>query len=241
MVVGNGAQGQLQLGGYGDLFDVVHAYVDDGNPLDAETGRLLASIADRVCDNWQRPDSGMWELVEHERYTSPKLGCWQALDYAVHLVELGQLPGGSALWAAERERIRAWVQTDGWSETRQSYVMYPGSERLDASVLLHAASGFDRGERMSATIDAIDSELGRGLLVYRYSGMQREGHLLACAFWMEEAKARMGELVTLGNDVGFYVEMMNAENNEFLGNLPHGLSHLALIYAAITIDVLLVG
>ena len=156
-------------------------------------------------------------------------------------MELGQLPGGSALWAAERERIRAWVQTDGWSETRQSYVMYPGSERLDASVLLHAASGFDCGERMSATIDAIDSELGRGLLVYRYSGMQREGHLLACAFWMEEAKARMGELVTLGNDVGFYVEMMNAENNEFLGNLPHGLSHLALIYAAITIDVLLVG
>ena len=58
---------------------------------------------------------------------------------------------------------------------------------------------------------------------------------------MEEAKARMGELVTLGNDVGFYVEMMNAENNEFLGNLPHGLSHLALINVAITIDVLLVG
>ena len=101
------AQGQLQLGVYGDLFDVVHAYVDDGNPLDAETGRLLASIADRVCDNWQRPGTGMWELVEHEHYTSSKVGCWQALDFAVPLVELGQLPGGSALRAAERERIRA--------------------------------------------------------------------------------------------------------------------------------------
>ena len=81
--------------------------------------------------------------------------------------------------------------------------------------------------------------------------MQREGHLVACAFCiagalagvgrMEAAKVRMGELVTQGNDVGFYVEMINAENNEFLGNLPHGLDHLALIDAAITIDVLLVG
>ncbi len=251
VVVGNGAQGQLQLGVYGDLFDVVHAYVDDGNLLDAETGRLLASIADRACDNWQRPDSGMWELEDQQHYTSSKLGCWQALDCAVHLAELGQLPGGSQRWAAERERIRAWVETNGWSETRQSYVMYPGSERLDASVLLHAASGFDRGERMSATIDAIDSELGRGPLVYRYSGMQREeGTFVACAFWMagalacigriEEAKARMGELVALGNDVGLYAEMMDAETNEFLGNLPQGLSHLALINAAITIDALLV-
>ncbi|QNE45571.1 glycoside hydrolase family 15 protein [Glaciihabitans sp. INWT7] len=249
VVVGNDAQGQRQLGVYGDLFDVVRAYVDDGNLLDAETGRLLASIADRACDNWQRPDSGMWELEEEHHYTSSKLGCWQALDCAVRLAELGQLPGGGERWAAERDRIRDWVETNGWSEARQSYVMYPGSEKLDASILLHADSGFDRGERMSSTIDAIDSELGRGALVYRYSGMQREeGTFVACAFWvagalacvgrLDEARARMGELVALGNDVGLYAEMMDAESHEFLGNLPQGLSHLALINAAITIEQL---
>ena len=249
MVVGNGAQGQLQLGVYGDLFDVVRAYVEDGNLLDAETGRLLATIADRACDNWQRPDSGIWELEEQQHYTSSKLGCWQALDCAVHLSTLGQLPGGNERWAAERDRIRDWVENNAWSEPRQSYVMYPGSEKLDASVLLHAASGFDRTERMSGTIDAIESELGRGALVYRYSGMQREeGTFVACAFWMaaalacvgrmDEARARMTELVALGNDVGLYSEMMDAETHEFLGNLPQGLSHLALINAAITIDEL---
>lgn len=249
VVVGNGAQGQLQLGVYGDLFDVVRAYVEDGNLLDAETGRLLATIADRACDNWQRPDSGIWELEEQQHYTSSKLGCWQALDCAVHLSTLGQLPGGNERWAAERDRIRDWVLNNAWSEPRQSYVMYPGSEKLDASVLLHAASGFDRTERMSGTIDAIESELGRGPLVYRYSGMQREeGTFVACAFWMagalacvgrtDEARARMTELVSLGNDVGLYAEMMDAETHEFLGNLPQGLSHLALINAAITIDEL---
>jgi len=247
VVVGNGAQGQLQLGVYGDLFDVVRAYVDDGNLLDAETGRLLATLADRACDNWQRPDSGMWELEEEQHYTSSKLGCWQALDCAVHLAELGQVPGGSQRWAAERDRIRAWVESNAWSESRQSYVMYPGSDKLDASVLLHATSGFDRGERMSATIDAVASELGRGPLVYRYSGTEEEeGTFVACGFWvasalacvgrMDDARARMNDLVALANDVGLYSEMMDADTHEFLGNLPQGLSHLALINAAITID-----
>lgn len=249
VVVGNGAQGQLQLGVYGDLFDVVRAYVDDGNLLDAETGRLLATLADRACDNWQRPDSGMWELEEEQHYTSSKLGCWQALDCAVYLAEHGHVPGDSQRWAAERDRIRDWVEVNAWSKSRHSYVMYPGSDKLDASVLLHATSGFDRGERMVATIDAVASELGRGPLVYRYSGMEKEeGTFVACAFWvasalacvgrMDEARTRMNDVVALANDVGLYSEMMDADTHAFLGNLPQGLSHLALINTAITIDEL---
>ncbi|WP_307852531.1 glycoside hydrolase family 15 protein [Glaciihabitans sp. dw_435] len=249
VVLGNAAQGQLQLGVYGDLFDVVRAYVDDGNVLDADTARLLSSIADRACDSWHLRDAGMWELEETQHYTSSKLGCWQALDCAAHLAEVGQLPSDGVRWAAERDRIREWVETNGWSEARQSYVMYPGSEKLDASVLLHAGSGFDRGPRMAATIDAIDAELGRGPLVYRYSGMEEEeGTFVACAFWVagalacvgrtDEAKARMDELVGLANDVGLYAEQMDATTHEFLGNLPQALSHLALINAAITIEEL---
>ncbi len=249
VVVGNGAQGQLQLGVYGDLFDVVRAYVNDGNLLDAETGRLLATLADRACDNWQRPDSGMWELEEEQHYTSSKLGCWQALDCAVYLAEHGHVPGDSQRWAAERDRIRDWVEVNAWSQSRHSYVMYPGSDKLDASVLLHATSGFDRGERMVATIDAVAGELGRGPLVYRYSGMEKEeGTFVACAFWvasalacvgrMDEARTRMNDVVALANDVGLYSEMMDADTHAFLGNLPQGLSHLALINTAITIDEL---
>ena len=247
--IGNDAQGQLQLGTYGDLFDVVRVYVDDGNVLDAETGRLLATLADRACDTWQQPDAGIWELEDPQHYTTSKLGCWQALDCAVHLCELGQIPGGSERWAAERDRIAEWVNENCWSETRGTYVIYPGSEGLDASILLHAPSGFDRGERMSRTIDAIRAELGRGPLVYRYSGMQHEeGTFVACAFWMagalacvgrmDEATTLMDELIGLANDVGLYSEMMDADSHDFLGNLPQGLSHLALINAVIIIDEL---
>ena len=250
VVIGNEAQGQLQLGIYGDLFDVVRLYVDDGNVLDASTGRMLASLADRACDSWQRRDAGIWELEEEEHYTSSKLGCWQALDAAAHLVDLGQIPGSAERWIAERDRIADWVRDNCWSEARQSYVMFPGSDRLDASILLHAPSGFDRGERMEQTVDAIIAELGRGPLSYRYTGMQdEEGTFVACAFWVaaalacvgrtDEACERMDQLIGLSNDVGLYAEMMDAGTNEFLGNLPQGLSHLALINAAITIEEIL--
>ncbi|MCU1638424.1 MAG: glycoside hydrolase [Microbacteriaceae bacterium] len=249
VVVGNEALGQLQLGIFGDLFAVVRAYVDDGNVLDAETGRMLAAVADRVCDTWYHRDAGMWELPDPQLWTASRIGCWQALDNAVRLSDDKQIPGGPDRWAAERDRIRDWVNENCWSEARQSFVAYPGSEDLDTAVLLHAASGFDRGERMSRTIDAIQAELGRGPLVYRYSGMQEEeGTFVACAFWlasalacvgrMDEAKARMEELIGLANDVGLYSEMMAADTHEFLGNIPQGLSHLALITAVQTIEEL---
>lgn len=249
VVSGNDAESQLQLGIYGDLFEVIATYLDDGNVLDAATARLLASIADRTCDRWRERDSGMWELPELQHYTSSKMGCWQALDRAVALAKLGHLQGDADRWAAERDAIREWIETNGWSDERQAYVMYPGTDRLDASVLLHAPSGFDQGARMSSTIDAITDRLGSGALLYRYDDMQsEEGTFIACAFWavsalacvgrMDEARERMAELVVLANDVGLYSEEMDARTLDFLGNLPQALSHLALINAAVTIHQL---
>jgi len=249
VVTGNPAGGQLQLGVYGDLFDVMRRYVEAGNILDAETGRLLASVADKTCDAWHRQDHGMWELPDVHHYTSSKMGCWSALDNAVRLCELGQIPGSSDRWAAERDAIKEWVEENCWSEARQSYVFYAGSDDLDASVLLHAPSGFERGPRMDSTIDAIRDELGRGALMYRYSGVQsEEATFVSCAFWAasalacvgrhDEAITMMDELVGLANDVGLYSEMIDPDSLAFLGNFPQGLSHLALVNTAITIEEL---
>ena len=144
-------------------------------------------------------------------------------------------------------RIRDWVDDNGWSEHRQAYLWYPGSDRLDASVLLHAVSGFDRGPRMSATLAALREELGVGPHLYRYSGADaEEGLFVACGYWMvsalqlvgrgDEATALMTELMVPPNDVGILAEMIDPADGVFLGNLPQALSHLALINAALTLD-----
>ena len=246
VVTGNPAREQLQLGVYGDLMAICRTYVDAGNVLDIDTGRMLAGVADRTCDLWRNPDSGMWELPEEQHYTSSKMGCWKALDDAVALAESGAIPGSADRWRAERERIRLWIDENCWSEKLSAYVFYAGSDQLDASVLLHAPTGFDRGERMSTTIDAITKELGAGPLVYRYSGVsEEEKTFVACAFWRAEALACVGrhdealtmvdQLVDLANDVGVYAEMIDAEDGSAWGNTPQALSHLAFIATALTI------
>jgi GH15 family glucan-1,4-alpha-glucosidase len=247
VVVGNPAMDQLQLSIFGDVFDMIRLYVDHGHVLDAETGHLLAGMADHACDAWRHPDAGLWELERREHYTSSKLSCWQALRCALHLARIGQIPGDPARWAAEGDRIRRWVHEHCWSERRGAFVWYPGTDDLDTSILLHAGSGFDVGPRMSRTIDALRAELGAGPLLYRYTGaVKEEAAFVAPSFWAVsalhavgrtgEARALMDELVPLANDVGVLAEMIDPADGGFLGNLPQGLSHLALIGAALDLE-----
>ena len=247
VVVGNDAVGRLQLSVFGDVFDMVRLYVDHGHVLDAGTGRLLAEMADQACDAWRHRDAGLWELERQEHYTSSKLSCWQALRCAHHLARMGQIPGDPARWASEAQRIARWVHQHCWSAGRQAFVWYPGTDELDTSILLHASSGFDVGPRMSSTIDALRAELGAGPLLYRYTGAAKEeAASVAPSFWAVsalhavgrtvQARALMDELVPLCNDVGVLAEMIDPADGAFLGNLPQGLGHLALIGAALDLE-----
>ena len=142
--------------------------------------------------------------------------------------------------------MREFIEGECWSDTRGCYVMFPDSDKLDASVLRSSRMGFldVQGEEFSSLLDAVRDELdaGEGLL-YRYSGQQQvEGAFVACSFWLVEALARAGrvdearetmrQVLARRNDVGLFSEEIDPGTGAFLGNFPQGLSHLALINAA---------
>ncbi|MEO6879741.1 MAG: glycoside hydrolase family 15 protein, partial [Mycobacteriaceae bacterium] len=188
VLIGNGAASQTQLGVYGDLFGTIDSWVRAGHVLDTGTRRLLADLADECADAWRGADAGIWELGTSEQYTSSKINCWRAMDLAASLAENGHLPGSGVRWRQEAQIIRDWVQENCWSEKLRSYTCYAGGDTLDVSVALGARFGFDTGERMSATIDALREHLGAGPLVYRYTGMaDEESAFIACSYWLVEA------------------------------------------------------
>ena len=247
---GNGAADQLQLGNFGDLLESVWLYVEQGNAIDESTTSTLAAIGDRVCHVWRSPDAGIWELPQQRHYTISKMACWVALDRLVRLAECDQIASPHVdRWRAERDEVHAWVEQHCWSDRKGSYTFYAGGDDLDASVLLAARTGFadPAGDRMATTIEALRRELGEGPLLYRYTGMrEQEGAFVACSFWLvdalaragrdEEARTLMAELLDRANDVGLFAEEIDPATGSMLGNFPQGLSHLALVTAAASVQ-----
>ncbi|GGL97145.1 glycoside hydrolase family 15 protein [Nakamurella endophytica] len=242
--IGNDAAHQLQLGVFGDLLSLVDSYLAAGHVLDAVSAETVARMLDRCCDLWRNPDAGIWELPHRRHYTSSKMGAWHALTVGARLADAGHLSGAADRWRAEAAAVAEFIHRECWSDAAGAFTGYAGSDQLDASVLL--GHDFDRGERMHRTVDAVRARLGRGPLLYRYAGMDREeGCFVACSFWLvtalvkldrrDEAEELMAQLLPLANDVGLFAEMIDPNTGEFLGNLPQALSHLAHLDAALTL------
>ena len=251
--VGNNAAHQLQLSNYGDILDTAVLFTDAGHVLDLDTSRLLGKLANHCADTWRQPDSGIWELPDAQHYTQSKMACWVALNQAVRLAK-GQYiePTWQSRWERERDRIRDWIETHCWSEERQSYCFWPGSEELDGSIaLMHQYGKQVSPERMLTTLRLIDLELGTDdKMLYRYTGVEKEENtFVACAFWMaaalavlgetEDAEDRMNALLQIHQgerSAGIMSEMYDVRQKKCCGNMPQGLSHLSVIFAAYTLS-----
>jgi GH15 family glucan-1,4-alpha-glucosidase len=221
-----------------------------GAHLDPASADLLVALGNRVCDSWTEPDCGIWELEEERQNTFSKVGCWVALDRLIRLAERGQVSGRDAdRWRAEKAAIREWIDHHGWSAAKESYVGHAGSDDLDASLLLLARTGFLSGDdpRFGQTIEAIRAELAEGPLLYRFTGAREiEGAFVACSFWLVDALIRAGhadqakklwkEITAHASDLGLFAEEIDPGSGTFLGNVPQGLSHLALLNAAAQLE-----
>lgn len=245
---GNRAKEQVQLSCYGDILETASLFARMGHVIDPDAARLLTKLADQCMERWKVKDSGIWELEDEQHYTFSKIGCWLALSKAAQLAQDGHIAGDADKWKRESERVKAWVDENCWSERLQAYTCHAGSQTLDASLLLTTRFGFEHDGRLFKTLVAIERDLAVGPLVYRFTGADRqEGAFVACSCWLVEAYAFLGKvdhaeallktlLEKLGNNFGILTEEIDPVTGEGLGNLPQGLSHLALLHAIFSIQ-----
>jgi GH15 family glucan-1,4-alpha-glucosidase len=263
--IGNGAYDQLQLDIYGELMDSVYLFNKYGTPISFDLWNHLRSLIDWVCDNWRRPDEGIWETRGGRRqFVYSKLMCWVALDRGLRLAEKRSFPAPRQRWLAERDAIFEEIMKCGWSESRQAFVQSYDVDTLDASNLLMPLVFFVSpvDPKMLATLETISRVPAEGGLlsdglVYRYDveksedGLTgREGTFNMCTFWLVEALTRAGRsdrrkleqarllferMLGYANHLGLYAEQTSS-TGEALGNYPQALTHLALISAAYNLD-----
>ena len=263
--IGNGAYNQLQLDIYGELLDAIYLYNKYVTPIGYDAWTRIRRRLNWLCDNWQRPDEGMWEVRGGRRhFVSSKLMCWVAMDRGLRLARKRSFPADRTRWLQVRDQIYEEIMAKGWSEKRRAFVQHYESDSLDASNLLMPLVFFlsPNDPRMLGTLNAINrSPIDGGLvsdgLVYRYDSATGvdglhggEGTFNMCTFWLVEALTRAGRvdrtklvearllferMLGFANHVGLYAEEIGG-SGEALGNFPQAFTHLSLISAAFNLD-----
>ena len=263
--IGNGAYSQLQLDIYGELLDAIYLYNKHVMPIGYDVWTRIRRRLNWLCDNWQRPDEGMWEVRGGRRhFVSSKLMCWVAMDRGLRLAQKRSFPADRTRWLQVRDQIYEEVMAKGWSEQRHAFKQHYDSDSLDASNLLMPLVFFlsPNDSRMLGALNAINrSPTDGGLvsdgLVYRYdsaTGVDAlhggEGTFNMCTFWLVEALTRAGRvdrtklvearllferMLGYANHVGLYAEEIGG-SSEALGNFPQAFTHLSLISAAFNLD-----
>jgi len=241
--VGNAAWEQYQLDVFGEVLDAAHLLRDQLGEFEPATQQLLIALANRAARSWQQPDAGMWEARDKRRhYTSSKVMCWVALDRGVELASRLGKDADPEQWASARDAVRAAILERAWSEKAGAYTGAFGSDDLDASVLVLPLVGFlpAGDDRMRATVEAIEDNLGQGGLVRRWPS-DPSGFLI-CTYWLVECLALAGKpdrarswfrsATAHANDLGLLSEEADPQTGEMLGNYPQAFSHVGLINAA---------
>ena len=253
---GNRAWNQRQLDSLGYLADCAWIYLDHGGTWHEDAWPLIRGAAEYTVANWQRPDSGIWELPETAHYVSSKVMSWVTLERSVRIAERTGHPNETASWRAAMDLIRAQVMDRGWNARRGAFVQRYDSEALDASALLIPIMGFLPGDhpRVLATLDRIAETLTIDGFVHRFLAGETPGHgdlplgelegaFLPCTFWLvtayamagrrEAAEVTMAGAEALAGELGLFAEEVDARSRTFRGNTPLLFSQMEYVRAAL--------
>jgi GH15 family glucan-1,4-alpha-glucosidase len=258
--VGNAAYNQLQLDIYGELLDAVYLFNKHGDPISYDIWISLRRLIQYVCDNWRRPDEGIWEVRSgQQHFVYSKLMCWVALDRGIRLATKRSFPASIPEWRRVRDEIYEDIMSNGWCDKLEAFTQSYDSESLDAANLMMPLVFFlaPTDPRMLKTLKAINRSPNKGglvsnSLVHRYNSKMsddglagEEGTFNICTFWLVEALTRAGQLdearlmfekmLGYASHLGLYAEE-TGHSGEALGNFPQAFTHLGLISSAFNLD-----
>jgi len=209
--VGLDLENHFQIDVLGDLMDAVYLYNKYGTQISYDMWSHLSLKIDWLCDNWQHPDEGIWQLHEEPRrqFVYSKVMCWVAMDRALRLADRRSFPAPNRdKWFSVRDQIQYDIMKNAWSEERQAFVQSYGSKVLDSAILIMPLVFFmaPSDPRMLKTIERIMKPPKEGgllvesSLVFRYeseatkqSVVCQEGTFNVCSFWLIEALTRAGK------------------------------------------------
>ncbi len=245
--VGNGAAKQKQLDIFGELINAIYETGRYGDEIPDGELNFIMRIVEYVCEIWDTPDSGIWEVRGGPRhFVYSKLMCWVAVDRGIKIAEHRKYDFPVDKWKDTREEIKKAILEKGYDQELKSFVQSFGSKVLDATNLMIPIMGLIPIDdpRVQGTIDATLEKLTtQSGLVHRYIGEDglsgKEGAFLLCSFWLikalalsgriEEAEDILTKVLKFAGGTGLLSEEIDPETGKQLGNLPQAFSHIGLI------------
>jgi GH15 family glucan-1,4-alpha-glucosidase len=250
--VGNLAYEQAQYDVYGAVVLAARQLFFDqrlANPGDAALFARAEVLGERSVKMFAVPDAGPWEFRGIARaHTFSAVMCWAACDRLSRIAAKLDLTPRAEFWRNHANAMRDEILARAWNPAKQSFVSSFGGEDLDATCLLLADLGFiePTDKRFVSTLGAIERELVRGDLVYRYVHADDFGvpanTFTMCSFWYVNALAAVGrldearlifeKLLKRRNSAGLLSEDIDPASGELWGNFPQTYSMVGIITCA---------
>jgi alpha,alpha-trehalase len=257
--IGNHAYKQRQLDSLGYLVDCAWVYLLRGGEWHhEECWQMVRRAAEYTAANWQKPDSGIWELSQVKHYVSSKVMSWVTLDRALKIAErIGRLEE-TTHWGAAMKAIHTEVMERGWSDRLGAFRQRYDNETLDASALLVSVMEFlpATHPRVLSTLQAIEEHLSINGFVYRFHPSytlerndlllgEYEGAFLPCTFGLatclakagciDKAEAILERAEQAAGELGVFAEEIDPRSGTFLGNYPLVLSQVEYLRTILTL------
>ena len=254
--MGNLAYEQIQHDVYGAVVLAARQLFFDErltNPGNAAVFSRAEVLGERAMKMFATPDAGPWEFRGIERvHTFSAVMCWAACDRLARIAVQLKIADRAAFWRRGADGMREEILRRAWNQSKQAFTGGFDGEELDATSLLLPDLGFIEAtdSRFISTLHAIERELVRGDLVYRYLhaddfGVPRNTFTM-CSFWYVNALAAVGrvdeargifeQLLLRRNSAGLLSEDIDPASGELWGNFPQTYSMVGIITCAIRLS-----